>query len=635
MCIAPVGRALLPAAFDFACVGRTLLSDAFDLPLRSVLIYFRPQEGRVAVPPAFELPLKDRSLKNPTRMPPRFSTYVSFAELNGGVRASLEQFRTELALFNRTQVIYLCGVMNSVITDWQGHYRAEAHEELVRNSFAQPFAEKIVAACRNEKNPRGVYHRQQLLFVCKQALLVCSDTGGKNPMVAPYSGEMARVLLMANDLLPKGLTRERPGLMTPDAMVKVMSELIPVGEASGHFRAINKIVRSRLMLDRFLPGGSAAVRETFEKKIGVSLREYFALSFATLGRYFDLDLTKYQADPARFVLSEGWFKTTAVSQNVVATFLAEVSAPIDDFAKDLHEQRQPTCDFTCFRSKPILRDGQNYLLIDPLFLAEKAESGVFWSINNALPNAKRPHWHEDWGAAFEAYVNWLIAESADGALNRIFPNPIFSDNGGEVCDAFILCGDSLLFVESKGVTFTASAKYGIDPARIRTEIEEKLVQNKEGGRGIGQLAARITEVFNCNHPRNVKDLDISKVKKVFPVLITRDDIGAALLVNAYLASRFRDLFNRGSVSVTVTTPHCLSAQDLEMICGYLGELRFADLLDERYRNDRGLQSSFGVTDNEIMDRAGGRECKAFSEASRAYFREMAETLFPGGGTDQL
>jgi hypothetical protein len=568
-------------------------------------------------------------------MPPRFITYVSYSELNGGVRASLEQFRAELTQFNRTQVIYLCGVMNSVITDWQGHYRPEAHEELVRNSFALQFAEKLIAAGKNKENPRGVYHRQQLLLVCKQAFLVCPDAGGKNPLVAPYSGWMARVLLMANDLIPKGLTRDLPTFLTSDAMMKVMSELIPIGEASGHFRAINKIVRSRLMLDRFLPGGSAAVRETFEKKIGVSLKEYFALTFATLGRYFDLDLTKYQADPARFVLSEGWFRTAAVSPSAVAAFLAEVSAPSDDFAKDLCEERQPTCDFTCFRSKPIFRDEQNYLLVDPLFLAEKAESGVFWNINNALPNAKRLRWHEDWGAAFEAYVNWLIGESADGVLNRVFPNPAFSDDGREVCDAFILCGDSLLFLESKGATFTASAKYGTDPAKLGAEIEEKLVQNKEGGRGIGQLAARITEVFNSIRPRKVEGLDLSKVNKVFPVLITRDDIGAALVINAYLASRFRDLFNRMSVSVTVTPPHCLSAQDLEMICGYLGEVRFADLLDERFRNDHNLLSSFGVTDNEIVDRLGGRECKAFSDASHAYFREMAETLFPGAGTDQL
>jgi hypothetical protein len=82
-------------------------------------------------------------------MPPKFSTYFSFSEFNGGTRASLDQFRADLAKFNGPAVVYVCGVMNSVVTDWQGHYRAEAHEELVRNSFAPQFAERIIAEGRN------------------------------------------------------------------------------------------------------------------------------------------------------------------------------------------------------------------------------------------------------------------------------------------------------------------------------------------------------------------------------------------------------------------------------------------------------------------------------------------------------
>ena len=79
-------------------------------------------------------------------------------------------------------------------------------------------------------------------------------------------------------------------------------------------------------------------------------------------------------------------------------------------------------------------------------------------------------------------VNWLIAESADELLNHIYPNPEFCDTGEEVSDALIVCGDSLLFVESKGATFTADAKYGTDPAKLRDEIETKLVQNRESGK---------------------------------------------------------------------------------------------------------------------------------------------------------
>ena len=349
-------------------------------------------------------------------------------------------------------------------------------------------------------------------------------------------------------------------------------------------------------------------------------------------RYYDLDLKKYQENPGNFVLSEGWYRTTPVSPAVLASFLVEISATVEDLTKSLSGQKDATSDFTCFRSKPVLRDDPNYFLIDSLFLAEKGESGVFWRINGALPKAARLRFHQDWGLAFEAYVNWLIAESSDESLNRIYPNPVFSDTDEEVCDALVVCGDSLLFIESKGVTFTAEAKYGTDPIKLREEIEKKLVQKEESGKGIGQLDERIGEVFSRARPRAVRGLDTSRVNKVFPVLVTRDDIGAALVINAYLKSRFRELFHRKLASVMVTPPHCLSAQDLEMICGYLQEVSFADLLDERFRNDRSLLSSFWLVDNGITDRIGGRECKPFADAVHAYFQNVAKTLFPGGAT---
>jgi hypothetical protein len=142
------------------------------------------------------------------------------------------------------------------------------------------------------------------------------------------------------------------------------------------------------------------------------------------------------------------------------------------------------------------------------------------------------------------------------------------------------------------------------------------------------LALKIEEVFSRKSPRHVEGLEMSGIDKVFPVLITRDDIGAALVMNAYLAARFREMLHRKSLSVTVTPPFSLSAQDLEMICGYLREASFGDLLEERYRNDRELLSTFWFVNNSVIDRIGNRECKAINDALHSYFENMAAVLFP-------
>jgi hypothetical protein len=558
-------------------------------------------------------------------LPPKFATYITFSELNNGVAVTLDQFRAELSRFNGIQVFYVCAVMNSMIMDWQGNARLDAVEHFVKNSFIPQVAQKIVAALNDPLEPRGIYHRQQLLFVAKEGLSVCGKVGGDDPLLPAHSGRMARVLLMANDLLPKRVTTPAP---TADQMVNVMSEFIPIGEASGFQNPIYKILRTRLMFDRFLPRQDE-YRSVFATATGVPLEDYFALCFASLCKYVDFGYAKYQSDPGSFILAASWYGTTPIEASVLDRFLIQISASFDEFEDFLGRRVYAANDFTCFRGKPYLRDEANHLLVDPMFLAEKGDSGVFWAINHALDRRQRLQFHGDWGAAFEGYVNWLMDASIDGCTNRLYKNPRFSDNGEEVCDSILQCDDSMVFVESKGATFTAEAKYGLDPEKLRSEIEAKFITTEEQRKGIGQLAARIEQVFNRNNPRLIEGVDTSRIVKVYPLLITRDDIGAALVMNAYLAYKFRDLFHRKAVSVTVTPPFSLSAQDIEMLCGYLRDASVAELLEARYRADPNLLSSFWLVDNALLDRLGQRKCRILNESLHEYFTMIKERLFPG------
>jgi hypothetical protein len=383
------------------------------------------------------------------------------------------------------------------------------------------------------------------------------------------------------------------------------------------------------MLSRFFPGGTEKIGEVFRDATGISLKEYQALCFGSLTRYIEFTLEKYQSNPSDFLLTQGWYRTVSLPEETIVSFLKDISASATEFQALIEAKNHGTNDFTCFKNKPIFHDRDFFFVTDAAFLAEKAEAGAFWRINKALPGKSRLQFHQDWGIAFERYINWLVGESVDGVLNVLHPNPRFSDNGEEVCDAVVLCGDSALFVESKGSTFTAEAKYGKDPVTLAAEIQEKLIGTSGQKKGLGQLALHIEQVFRSKSPRQIEGLERSNIRKVFPVLVTRDDIGASLVMNAYLASKFRESFNRKAVTVTVTPLFSLSAQDIELICGYLKDVSFASLLEERYRKDTKLLSSFWTVDNAIIEKLGGRTCRAFANAFDDYSRMVQETLFPG------
>src|SRR6266851_6971717 len=191
-------------------------------------------------------------------MPPRIVTYFTYSEL-AGTPATIQEFRAELVKFGRGPVIYACSVINAVLKNWDGDLDQEAHDALVRNSFPPEIARVIVAALHDPSRPRALYDRQQLLFVSKEAVMVCGDSNGRDPAALPYGGGLGMVLLMANDLLHKD-SASNP---ITHHMINVLSEFIPIAEASGFFRPVNKLVRSHLMLSRFFPGGSETIGEAF------------------------------------------------------------------------------------------------------------------------------------------------------------------------------------------------------------------------------------------------------------------------------------------------------------------------------------------------------------------------------------
>jgi hypothetical protein len=55
---------------------------------------------------------------------------------------------------------------------------------------------------------------------------------------------------------------------------------------------------------------------------------------------------------------------------------------------------------------------------------------------------------------------------------------------------------------------------------------------------------------------------------------------------------FAELFNRKAMAVTVAPLFSLSSQVIKLICGYLKDASFASLLEERYRKDPKMLSSF-------------------------------------------
>ena len=121
-------------------------------------------------------------------------------------------------------------------------------------------------------------------------------------------------------------------------------------------------------------------------------------------------------------------------------------------------------------------------------------------------------------------MNWLLGEACRNSQNRFYPSPRY-ENGDEICDAIVICGSDAVFLEYKGSTFTAESKYKGDLTELAAEIADNLIGTETKRKGIRQLANAILNVFDKQTPAALADIDLSGISAIFPVLVTRDDIG--------------------------------------------------------------------------------------------------------------
>ena len=138
------------------------------------------------------------------------------------------------------------------------------------------------------------------------------------------------------------------------------------------------------------------------------------------------------------------------------------------------------------------------------------------------------------------------------------------------------------------------------------------------------------KMFRKDSPENLANVDLSRIRTIYPVLVTRDDIGGALVMNLYLARKFGQLLSGRSIKPRVLTPFfCMSADELETISAYLKEAEFTSILEARYRADPILRSTFTAVDNAVLRTIGLRRNPILEDAYATAMDEFCGKLFPG------
>jgi hypothetical protein len=437
--------------------------------------------------------------------------------------------------------------------------------------------------------------------------------------------------LMANEQLGFASAQRIPG----EDGLGMLANMITSSEGSRFSSWRHKMARTALMMTNVLERNSELILQfdvagLFQEITGVPLRTYLSLILSVATKKLS-EQRQAEMLPPPFQIDGQWFRETIVAQAELAAFLNDVSSTPDQLTKDTKATHTHVSDFRCFAATPLIHILDQYIPVDFDFLIDKAYSGIFWKLLGSLHGQKeQSRFIAFWGSVFEEYANWVLEDSVREPSNRFLKDPrYFDDPSAQVCDAIIVSGSSACFLEYKGSMFKADAKYTGDPWKLKSEIDLKLVGDAENRKGLLQLSKAISEVCGPN-ARKVKDLDLSGITKIYPVLVVRDDIALSFWFNHYLAFRFRGVRPREK-GKTITPLFVLGIDDLERVANYLDSIPLSAILDARWRADKDLIAPFFSVRNSAIPDAIRRQSKVISQGSDLVYSMTNKVMFGRAG----
>jgi hypothetical protein len=543
-------------------------------------------------------------------------TYLTYEEMSGR-RSTFDEFRAELSRFPSDVILRACSALNILLFGWSRHFDKDLHDRIVR--ILCPAAWEVI----NRNALKVVLHRQVLLLVAKEALRIGPHSVPSPPLIP----DMTRLFTMANDQLAGGPTEE--GARTT---IELISRFMSVSEFQFAHPAI-RLSRPFVMLAKFaelMPdeGKQFHIPEMFEKATGMSPEVYFPLVMGCMTKYVNFGLEQFMPSSPDFALGFEWFNATNLSKEQLELFFTDLSGDHDEFHELFKRLDRGVSDFSIFRERPIVRLGDRFLPIDFSFLVAKSESAFFWRAQSSVPNRERENFHAFWGALFEQYMHRMLKQAVDQKISRYFASPCYVDRpSDQACDGIMLCKGYAVFIEFKGSMFRADAKWSGDTALLEREIRTKLVGEDDGDRkGVRQLANAISEVFG--HKRVLIGVDLSGISKVYPVVVTYDEIGDAWFLAKYLNEELKKVVNRRKLRVKITPTFSMSADQLERLAGTFKSIAFTDILDGRYKQEPSLKMPFGLPNNPAFKDLKKLEPAATVDEGAAELMREATRLFP-------
>jgi hypothetical protein len=542
--------------------------------------------------------------------------WVTWSELMGCPRITLADFRSELRKYPRNCLLLACARM-SVLFNFGPEAKTSASEEITKICipllFPPHLASRVSALAAQD---RVIFFQSQLRFLAAEVMRLTANPVGDS--ATTDDRDLGGLLLRAAEMLYMPYAK----LDDPrEELLNILTTFLPVYELDQRMDPLAAFLRFYIFLtiniERLPPQKRLMfdVHAMFEQQFGFTLKRYCQFVYVFLIHAMSQRQQQSLTSAVDSGLGVSHFKYTQLSAGEIKQMFDSVSVSVDQ----INDSKAPLgfADFDYLRDHPYLRQDDVLFCLDYEFAVNKIESGALWRILRTLKTGQeKDRYLSFWGHVFEDYVAWLFETYAAPAFNEVYPAPLYvNSTANEICDVILICGSTAILIEAKLATCPSKTRYSGDRDLVKDYLEEKLVADK----GVAQLVKAIDNIVTL--PPSELPSYLHGIKKLMPVIVTRDEVGSGWKVNTYLNVRFQEMRKRHRRFV-ITPLVSMNIATLEKTMGALSKTQFQTILEDRIRNDRDLGRAFDAA-STYVHRGMARNLPAHIQIVKKLSAEMS------------
>ncbi|MDE0010589.1 MAG: hypothetical protein OXU36_05575 [Candidatus Poribacteria bacterium] len=522
--------------------------------------------------------------------------YITASDI--GFPDSIEDLTTILQTLNSEQVLIILSGINCLI-------QHSENSSVTEMAFQQAFCSRILREQIADKNPTGrfIFGRQPTLRLLTEVACLFDAHSKSDMNQTEVKNKLARSYLIANGLSAEDKRNSQNDLEIEEenqAAVRrsVMVDFIPLVEYRIHLLSSRSngefLVRTHELFHRLEKVNSNIdANDLFYQATGLTLRNYYHLIALIVSKYLTLSLEKILEGEESLFID---FKGSPDLKSLYDKLLPHTCISVNTLAAETEKSPSLANEFRLWRQYPLVRLSEDRIIcVDISFLLDKLQTGVFWIIRDQLEKLKKGDGQKIiglWGDVFEDYAASIIKRGINSqkpSMERCILNPKYIGKGVDECTDIVVCSDdTLILLECKAPLLSARARFSGDFNKLRQELQTKLVgtETKEGRKkpkGVGQLWHAIQTLGHTNKKerRKIEGIDISNVKKIYPVLVLSDRVFGAPCMNWFLNSEFQRFVKRNDLKkhLEIMPLTVLTIEHLEELEPWLNDTPFYTHLD--------------------------------------------------------